>query len=997
MIALVLLLATAVSSSSFSDSNAWGFYELSDVKDNDQGMSGTLTFKAGNETCPYGQAISPLNLNVYFLKDATVRIKITDPSTQRWEVPDILQPLTADSASALYDISYTESPFTLAVSRTNSSLSDPVVFNSSSSLFFSNKFIQIANPYPRNTNIFGLGERVGPFRYDLSSTQTYSFMASDHFTPPKLPLYGSHPFYMEVRKEENVPSSESHGFFLLNSNPMDAELSPDGIVFRTIGGVLDMFLMLGPTPQDVTKQYHALIGRPYFPPIWALGYHQCRWGYHNFTELQTVIDKFDEHALPADVFWVDIDYMDKWKMFTFDPAHFPQPEMKSIVDALHASGRRFVPIIDPGVYIEPGYAAYDKGVEMEVFVRDPQGVNFTIGKVWPGLVHYPDWTHPNTSVYWTQFVTQFHQDLGMDGLWTDMNEVASFCDGRCVLTAADDSGGASSEDQFVCNCSARFDTGSWDDPVYQPVDTRDRTCRAVTGPPIHGLDCGTISMASHYHMGREHDMHNLYGHMEAKQTAAVLQSLTNKRPFVLSRSTFPSSGHYNAHWLGDNDATWYDLWKSVPGVLNMNLFGVPLVGSDICGFGGETTAELCARWMQAGSFFPFMRNHNTIGAESQEPYALGEQVLAISRAVLRRRYSLLPYWYSCFQLVHSEGGSVAVPLLYNFPNDPNTYSINNQTMVGRDLLVSPVLTQGAVTVDAYFPDEAVWYDLESGNVTMPAASSSSSSSSSSTSRWVTLPAPLEKLHVHLRGGSVLPMQEPANNTQQQAGNDYRLIVSLPSPAPSPSSGLVVATGRLYSDDGESLPENIGNKYTLIQFRVVTTTNGSAVDAQGFDVFAEAEQGTLGPKVNVASVSVLGWLCPEHCISGLTRNSSSAYSAAAAFSSASSSRPSDILPQNAHHFVFETDQDISLQGAEEEPWFQLRCSCQTPSPAPPAGNGSDRTALVVLGVSVGLLCALGLWCFCVKHKKRALRQVSGYQDMTDTSLARDKANPYGATA
>jgi len=302
------------------------------------------------------------------------------------------------------------------------------------------------------------------------------------------------------------------------------------------------------------------------------------------------------------------------------------------------------------------------------------------------------------------------------------------------------------------------------------------------------MDC------THYDGLLEYNVHNLYGITEANATMLALQNILGKRSVVISRSTFPGSGRHGGHWLGDNNSNWGDMYYSIPGLLNFQMFGVPLVGADICGFGGSTTEELCGRWMQLGSFYPFARNHNSQGSPSQEAF-VWPSVAATSRTTLLIRYSLLPYLYTLFYQAHVNGSTVARPLFFEFTDDPSTASLDKQFLLGPGLLITPVLTEGATTVSGYFP-KALWYDYYTH-----------AAETDGTAQTKTLSAPRTKIPLHIRGGTIIPTQEPELTTTDSRKNPLGLLVAL--------SSFGTASGSLYYDDGESI--DVGNDYTLYTF------------------------------------------------------------------------------------------------------------------------------------------------------------------------------------
>lgn len=333
-----------------------------------------------------------------------------------------------------------------------------------------------------------------------------------------------------------------------------------------------------------------------------------------------------------------------------------------------------------------------------------------------------------------------------------------------------------------------------------------------------------------------YDTHSMYGVAESAATAAALRSVfPGKRPFVLSRSTFPSSGTHTAHWTGDNQSGWADLLYSIAGTLNFQLFGVPLTGADICGFLGNTTAELCTRWFQAAAFLPFARSHNS-APRDQEPYAFGTATTDAIRAVLQLRYALLPYMYSAFARVAAEGGCVATPMFVAFPDDANTWGIDTQWLLGDALLASPALTQGATSVAAYFPAGARWYDVQTGALV-----------STEGGGHVSLPTPLSAFNLHVRGGAVVAMQPLPSGVLSTAGArnaSLELLVAADSEG--------AAAGWLYLDDGET--DGVGTQYSNATFNasrasaaVWSLAGGTAVH----DGYAGASQ------LRVASVTVSG--------------------------------------------------------------------------------------------------------------------------------------------
>ncbi|XP_068602006.1 sucrase-isomaltase, intestinal [Brachionichthys hirsutus] len=764
---------------------------------------------------PDSPDVDTLRVDIRYHSVDMLQFKIRDPATDRYEVPVPLSvPVTPETNESrrLYKVVVTQKPFGIQVIRksTGTKIWDSTV----PGFTFSDMFIQVSTRLSSDY-VYGFGESEHPtYKHNLDY-HTWGMFSKDQPPGYKMNCYGVHPFYMGLES-----TADAHGVLLLNSNAMDVTFQPTpALTYRTVGGILDFYVVMGPTPEMVVQEYTALIGRPVLPAYWSLGFQLCRYGYANDQEIADLYSDMVAAGIPYDVQYADIDYMDRQLDFVLDPEFKNLP---ALVTRMKGEGMRFIFILDPAISGNETsyYPAFERGTAADVFIKWPKEIsdNIVWGKVWPdkpGVVvnesldwdsqvelyraytAFPDFFRSSTAAWWRQEIHDFYTKITeFDGIWIDMNEPASFVHGTV--------GG---------NC---LGNPLLDFPPYMP---------ALESKQL-GLAHKTMCMNSEQILSdgkkvRHYDVHSLYGWSHTKPTYDALLNVTRRRGIVVTRSTYPSSGKWAGHWLGDNAASWDQLYKSIIGMMEFSLFGISYTGADICGFFGEAEYEMCVRWMQLGAFYPYSRNHNGKGNRRQDPVAWDPSFAEASRDVLNIRYTLLPYLYTLMFEAHTKGSTVVRPLLHEFVNDNTTWDIYKQFLWGPALLVTPTLDQGATSVVAYVPN-ARWYDFHTAKDVGVRG------------KFLSMPAPLNHINLHIRGGYIIPWQKPENSTHFSRKNPLGLTVAL--------SDSGTAQGSLFWDDGEGIDTVENKKHLLTSFSAATNTLRSQVVHSGL---AAADRLILG--------------------------------------------------------------------------------------------------------------------------------------------------------
>ncbi|MCB0569400.1 MAG: glycoside hydrolase family 31 protein [Phaeodactylibacter sp.] len=633
--------------------------------------------------------------------------------------------------------------------------------------------VKVTKTASEGEHYFGLGDKSGNQNLRGQKLQNWN---TDSFAYGKDtdPLYRSIPFYYAVR------GGKAYGIFLHNyfRSHFDFDSEHTGqLTFRAEGGEMDYFFIYGPGPMEVAERYHWLTGAPELPPMWALGFHQCRWSYYPEDRVYEIAREFRKRQIPCDAIYLDIDYMDGYRCFTWDKEHFPRPQ--AMIASLKAQGFQTVVMIDPGIRADDKqYAVYRDGLAKDVFCYRPSG-ELMRGPVWPPDCVFPDFTRPDVREWWGEWYQELYKADGVSGFWNDMNEPAVF----------------------------KVNSATVPDEV------------------LHGFDG---KMSNHRRA------HNIYGQQMSRATYEGLRKLNpGKRPFVLTRATFSGGQRYASVWTGDNVASWEHLRLANLQCQRLSASGFSFAGSDIGGFKGQPDGELFVRWLQLAVFHPLFRVHsmgnNIDGAAEaeaeavheaertnradQEPWSFGEPYTSLAREAIEFRYRLLPYLYTAFYFHTKKGQPILRSLFLYSPSDIENLGRENEFLFGDGLLVIPVLEPGVTLQKGYLP-EGRWYDYWQGTLYEG-------------HQEVSLPVSPSHIPVMARAGAVIPNYP----VRQYTGEKPLNVVSL-------RAYYGNGEGHLYEDAGDGYAYQSG-EYRLRTFRTLTGHHHFSLSQEQEGLFAVA--------------------------------------------------------------------------------------------------------------------------------------------------------------
>ncbi|MEL6811168.1 MAG: glycoside hydrolase family 31 protein [Bacteroidota bacterium] len=515
---------------------------------------------------------------------------------------------------------------------------------------FGGDIVKMSKRSFQGESYYGLGDK--PVHINLKGKRFENWVTDSYaFGSHTDPIYKAIPFYTGLH------DSKSYGIFFDNSFRSFFDFAherKDVTSFWAQGGEMNYYFIYGPNMTDVVANYTDLTGKPHqLPPLWALGYHQCKWSYYPESKVKEVTAKFRELQIPCDAIYLDIDYMDGFRCFTWDKEHFPDP--KRMVSELNDDGFKTVVMIDPGIKVDKDYSVFQEGVENDYFCKRADGP-YMKGKVWPGDCYFPDFTNPEVREWWSDLYRELIEDIGVKGIWNDMNEPAV-------------------------------------------MEVPNKTFPDDVRHDYEGNPC------SH------RKAHNVYGMQMARATYQGLKKFAYpKRPFVITRAAYSGTQRYCSTWTGDNIANWEHLWIANVQVQRMAMSGFSFTGSDIGGFAEQPDGELYARWIQLGVFHPFCRTHSSGDHGAQEPWVFGEEITGIVKKFVEIRYQLLPYLYTTFWFYLKEGIPMLKSLVLYDQDDPQTHYRTDEFIFGDKIFVCPILESNSKGRRLYLP-RGKWYNF----------------------------------------------------------------------------------------------------------------------------------------------------------------------------------------------------------------------------------------------------------------------------------------------
>lgn len=531
--------------------------------------------------------------------------------------------------------------------------------------------------------VYGLGEQVRGMNKRGWEYVSWDFDNPHHQEDTKS-LYGSHNFIV-------ISGEKTFGAFFDYAGRIVWDIGykqMDKMTITPEKNDLVIYIIEGDSIKDIVRQFRSIIGKSYIPPYWAFGYGQSRWGYKNEDDIRTVAQKYKEAGIPISSIYMDIDYMDNYKDFTVNKERFS--DLKKLAADMKEEGIHLVPIIDAGVKIEDGYDIYEEGVKNNFFCKDEDGKDF-VGAVWPGRVHFPDFMMAEARE-WFGMKYKALTDLGIDGFWNDMNEPAIFY-----------------TDKTLNEAMSRIDT-------IRKGDIGIDEFFEITGL-IGGLNGNKNAYDEFYHningqMVKHSEIHNLYGMNMTRSAYEALEKINpDQKTLFFSRSSYIGAHRYGGIWQGDNKSWWSHILQAMQQLPGLNMAGFMFVGADTGGFGSDTTEDLMLRWLQYSMFTPLMRNHSAMGTREQELYLFN--MVKPMGEMIKIRYALIPYLFDTFMKAIDNDDMMFRPLSFDFTEDKLAKEVEDQLLLGDELMIAPVYKQNATGRYVYLPEEMMLVRMRS--------------------------------------------------------------------------------------------------------------------------------------------------------------------------------------------------------------------------------------------------------------------------------------------
>lgn len=611
--------------------------------------------------------------------------------------------------------------------------------------------------------VFGLGQNLGGI--NKRGRRYISYCTDDpHHTEDKEALYAAHNvlFIRRACGETTLLFWDASGRIDFDCGFTDYSL----VVVKAASDELDFYMETTPDLLSAIVAFRQLIGKPYMPPKWALGYFQSRWGYASEGDLREVQEAFRAEDMPLEGIYVDIDYMERFKDFTVDRDRYP--DFRGLVSNFKANDQYLVPIIDAGVKIEPDYPVYEEGIAGGHFVQDPLGKPY-VAAVWPGKVHFPDFMQTKTQAWFGDWY-RYLIDMGIEGIWNDMNEPAIFYDETALEAAIQKAIESKGENLDIHSYFALGD-------AFRGLSNR--------------LDY--YQRMHHHYEGQTHNndsLHNLYGFFMTKSADLGFEKhMPDRRPLILSRASSVGMHRHGGIWTGDNSSWWSHLALNVKQMPALSAVGFLFSGADTGGFGGHASGELLSRWLQFSIFTPLLRNHAALGTRHQEPYQFGAPFTAINRHLIGLRYRLLPFLYSELLRAYHLDLPLFTPLAAHY-KDTRVLEIEDQIMLGDSVMLAPIVQPNAMGRMVYLPEPMTLVTLSENNLQLNDLPQGD----------VYMAYPLTGLQFFIRPGALVPVVPTAKTTAALRINE---VVWLGSVALGGHMGHSDLSYIWYDDDGQT--------------------------------------------------------------------------------------------------------------------------------------------------------------------------------------------------